>query len=309
MCFSGSHIPYGCAAACGSYSQTFTSSGTFIVPPGVFSVRAFAVGGGAGGTSGHQSGGGGGYVSCGTLNVTGGDTIPIVVGAGGAGGSAWLWQSGVEGTEPFNGGNSSFGSLLSASGGQNQTAVDAGSAGGTGAGAYCGNISPYCDIGSYTGAGGTGGSDGEIGNSTLPSGSGQGIAYYTACLQFALFHQLTAGAGGAGGLCFLYYASWQASGGGGGVLLDGNGPSAGDGLLSSKKIYLQNYLSTVSFVAGNGSVVATVSTPYFGGGGKGFGAGGGGGGFAGDLGEGGPGNGWRYAGGNGTDGLVYVEWD
>ena len=68
-------------------------------------------------------------------------------------------------------------------------------------------------------------------------------------------------------------------------------------------------MSTVSFVAGGGIAVSTVFTRYFGGGGKGFGAGGGGGGFAGDLNEGGPGTGWRFAGGNGTDGLVYVEWD
>lgn len=58
-------------------------------------------------------------------------------------------------------------------------------------------------------------------------------------------------------------------------------------------------------------MVSTASTPYFGGGGKGFGAGGGGGGFAGNTVTypTQPGNGWRFAGGNGTNGLVYIEWD
>ena len=44
-----------------------------------------AVGGGGGGTNGHQPGGGGGYVSCGTFKVAKGETIQVVVGAGGHG--------------------------------------------------------------------------------------------------------------------------------------------------------------------------------------------------------------------------------
>ena len=181
------YIACGFAAVCGVYSQTFTSNGTLIIPPGVYSVRAFAVGGGGGGRGGHITGGGGGYVSCGTFNVTGGDNISIVVGAGGAGGFAYLWGSPVS-TEGMSGGTSSFGSLLSASGGHTDTAGVAGSSGGTGAGSFC--MWGYCSNGSYTGAGGSGGSNGETGNSTIPSGSGQGIANYTACLQVAVFHQL-----------------------------------------------------------------------------------------------------------------------
>ena len=71
---------------------------------------------------------------------------------------------------------------------------------------------------------------------------------------------------------------WYAGGGGGGVPMNGIGPKGQDG---------------------KGSFRAT--------GGIGFGAGGGAGGYT--FYENPGGNGWRYGGGNGAPGFVYVEWD
>ena len=77
------------------YEYKFTNSTTFTVPDGVSSIDVKAWGGGGGGSGrsgtypdyhGGTGGGGGGFCG-GTLNVSPGDVIPIVVGKGGAGGS------------------------------------------------------------------------------------------------------------------------------------------------------------------------------------------------------------------------------
>ena len=215
-------------AVCGGCSQTFTSDGLFIVPNTVSSVRAIAVGGGAGGSNANEPGGGGGYVRCGTFNVTSGASIFVVVGAGGVGGPAINAPTPIIGSD---GGSSSFGSLLSAPGGQSClsiTATSPGCNGGSGSGAACRGV---CSNSSYTGAGGTGGSNGQGANSGDAGGIGQGTANYTSCLQLALHHNLASGKGGAGSLTFWKSGNWGASGGGGGVLLDDNGPAAQDGKL------------------------------------------------------------------------------
>ncbi|UKJ06755.1 gliding motility-associated C-terminal domain-containing protein [Solitalea lacus] len=96
-------------------TQTFTSSGTFIVPPGVTSVSVSAWGGGGAGggvasSSSRRGGGGGagGSFAGGTLSVTPGTTYTITIGAGGVG------QVGLDGT---NGASSSFGTSIIALGG------------------------------------------------------------------------------------------------------------------------------------------------------------------------------------------------
>ena len=88
LCTSSICTVLVCAAVCGGGSQTFTSNGVFAVPARVSSVRAVAMGGGAGGTNAFLPGGGSGYIACGTFNVTGNASIPIVVGSGGTGGAA-----------------------------------------------------------------------------------------------------------------------------------------------------------------------------------------------------------------------------
>jgi hypothetical protein len=116
--------------------DVFNTSGTFIVPNGVTTLRATAIGGG--GAGGYHAtmpggGGGGGGTAVGIVtNLTPGMSIAVTVGAGGAG-------SDTPGTG-LSGGTSSFGTFLSASGGQGGgggTAVQfamPGGLGGTGSG-------------------------------------------------------------------------------------------------------------------------------------------------------------------------------
>ena len=80
----------------GTYTQTSPGTGTFVVPPMVTSINVtLMVGGGGGGASlwfcgdGHsgEGGGSGGYRQNVAISTTPGESLTIVVGAGGAGGS------------------------------------------------------------------------------------------------------------------------------------------------------------------------------------------------------------------------------
>lgn len=118
------------------YSQIAGTS-SYTVPNGVAVLFLLVVGGGGGSTGCDNgslragAGGGGGGAALGLVNVSGGQTIPISVGAAGAGQS-------VAGTSGFAGGTSSFGSFMSASGGGGGGSVagenTAGGYGGIGAG-------------------------------------------------------------------------------------------------------------------------------------------------------------------------------
>ncbi|GMA50115.1 hypothetical protein GCM10025857_14720 [Alicyclobacillus contaminans] len=114
-------------------SQTFTSSGTFTVPNGVYRIFVQLWGGGGGGGSGsagftnsgttkYYSGGGGGGAGAyaeGWISVTPGQQIPVTIGLGGAGGTPvsvstiGATQSGNIGT---NGGNTAVGGLIALGG-------------------------------------------------------------------------------------------------------------------------------------------------------------------------------------------------
>ena len=101
----------------GSGCQTFTTPGTFTftVPAGVQQVEVEVWGGGSGtfaSLPGRPSGGGsgGGYARERITQLTPGQSIPVVVGAGGAGGV-------VSAQGATAGGTSSFGSYVNASGG------------------------------------------------------------------------------------------------------------------------------------------------------------------------------------------------
>ena len=130
----------------GSYS--------FVVPSGVTSVSAAAIGGGGGAygdTSNAGAGGGGGafrYVN--NISVTPGATITVTVGA-----------AGTSGLSTSNGGPSSFGSSVVANGGGRATGgstnYGAGGTGGTGSGGDGGRGG---DSGGSYGGGGTGGGGG-----------------------------------------------------------------------------------------------------------------------------------------------------
>ena len=99
----------------GSGVQTYLTSGNFTVPPGVTQVEVELWGGGSGSyasVAGIASGGGsgGGYARRRITGLTGGQTISVTVGAGGAAGN-------TSGAAPSNGSTSSFGSYVSATGG------------------------------------------------------------------------------------------------------------------------------------------------------------------------------------------------
>jgi Regulator of chromosome condensation (RCC1) repeat/Carbohydrate binding domain len=125
-----------------------------------------------------------------------------------------------------------------------------------------------CNSGNPGGTGGTAGSNGLVPPCGTAGGLGQGSSFATSLSMFWR-RQISAGVGGAGGT-----SSHSAGGGGGGVLINGIGPFGSDGPQS-----------------------------FSGRGGHGFGGGGGGGGYEGSL----PPY-LRWAGGNGANGAVYIEW-
>lgn len=103
----------------------FTASGSWTAPAGVFSVNILAVGGGGGGggatnTTTEQTvggGGGGGGVYDGLIPVVPGTTYTVTIGTGGAGASAGTVAS-------SNGANTTFGSIMTAPGGQGGVSVN-----------------------------------------------------------------------------------------------------------------------------------------------------------------------------------------
>ena len=70
--------------------QVFTSNGTFVVPSNVKKIWITACGGGCGGMDGSsgKGGSGGDWIYRKTYSVSPNQSIPITVGAGGAGGNS-----------------------------------------------------------------------------------------------------------------------------------------------------------------------------------------------------------------------------
>ena len=165
-------------------SSTFTSSGTFTVPSGVTKISAVLIGGGgAGGGSGSGSGGngggGGGLIYVNDFPVTPGQTLAVIVGAGGGG---------VSGGTGGNGGNSSITGIATAFGGTGgaadyQQSVGAGGAGEGGSGGATGGSGGRATLttgaggggaAGYSGNGGTGGNAAVINGGVAGSGGGAG---------------------------------------------------------------------------------------------------------------------------------------
>ena len=141
--------------------RVFGVSSTFTVPAGVTKIRVRVVGGGAGGGGGAvlRGGSGGGYAH-GVFNVTPGSAYTVTVGLGGA--------AGIGSNYGGSGGTSSFGALISATGGVNGSTPVAGV--GTG-----GDFQASGGIGGY--GGGAAGSqlgDGGQGNASGLGGCGVG---------------------------------------------------------------------------------------------------------------------------------------
>lgn len=181
----------------------FTSSQTWIVPDGVYTIEVFLVGGG--GASGtNRQGSCGGYTKTQTMSVTPGQVVPVAIGAGCP-----------SGTFNYKGGTTSFG-ILSVEGGDLPAG---GSGGGSG------------DYGSRYPIGGTGGSNGSNGGKahnqsgdeytgSLNLGTGQG----TTTRAFGEpTGTLYAGGGGGTGIAYggdsssYYVGSGKGGAGGGGA--------------------------------------------------------------------------------------------
>jgi hypothetical protein len=248
------------AASAGSIAFTTAGSSSFVIPVGVTSISVIAIGGGGGGANGHQGGGGAGYLTGGVFGVTPGEILSIVVGAGGNGAATADFSNNIVGLSA--GGASKFGQYLTANGGGVVSGINQGGHNGSSGGGGA------CNSGPLGGAGGSGGSNGGscTGGNPMPIGIGQGN--YSATLAIATQHVFTPGAGGAGGT-----GTHAGGGGAGGILMDGLGPTAENGLMA-----------------------------FSGKGGAGFGAGGGAGGFNALV------SNARFAGGDGASGLVYAEW-
>jgi hypothetical protein len=95
--------------------QTFTATGTYVVPAGVTQVEVELWGGGAGSYASYSTvpsggGAGGGYARKRVGNLTPGQTVTVTVASGGIGGTA-------SGGAPTAGGTTSFGTYVSATGG------------------------------------------------------------------------------------------------------------------------------------------------------------------------------------------------
>lgn len=173
------------------YAWTLTcySSGTLNLPSDS-KVDIFLVGGGGGGYAGGNSSAGGGGGKTRTvkgLNVKGGTSYPIIVGAGGA--------AGVNGDGYAGGNSSAFGYAISGGGGGDN---NIGGSGGSGGG------------GGALGNGGSNGSNGTAGSGT--AGSGQ----RTTTRAFGESNTtLYAGGGGGGGSVNDHSGGSGGAGGGG----------------------------------------------------------------------------------------------
>jgi hypothetical protein len=197
--------------SCFTNWQLFTADGTFTVPAGVTKIKVCVYGGGAGGSGGSVNyagggGGAGGYAE-GTYTVSPLTNYSVTIGVGGIGGNAG-------GNNGNNGGISSFGILISATGGQASIYFDQGGRGGMGIGGYL-NTSLGNGGASCLGAGGWflagngtgGGGAGAIVNATagLRGGGGGGGGfgggnggYENLSGDNALTNSAAGGGGGAG---------------------------------------------------------------------------------------------------------------
>ncbi|MEO8590336.1 MAG: hypothetical protein ABI432_13260, partial [Flavobacteriales bacterium] len=219
---------------------TFTTSGTFIVPAGVTSITVELVGaGGSGGGNGGGGGGGGGYAK-GTITVTPGASIPIVVGAGGSevgtimGGLGILAGAGSNGSSVSNpniGGGGAGGSGIGGS--INRTGGAGGGGywtyfggGGGGAAGITANGGPGGNTIAYNGTncltpGGAGGISGGAPGATGGKGAGFVDAQCNMANPAASGGTYGGGGGGANG------NSSPAGIGGGGVCIISWNPASG----------------------------------------------------------------------------------
>ena len=130
--------------------QRFNASGTYVAPAGTTRVMVQVVGGGGGSAGYGESGGGGGFAE-GIFQLAAGTSVAVTIGAGGTGVGYYAVAA--------QGGTSSFGSYISATGGQgaNQYVQHGGGGGGLGSGGqtnlYGGSGTGHMNYGSHAQSG------------------------------------------------------------------------------------------------------------------------------------------------------------
>lgn len=241
-------------------TQTFTTTGTWVVPTNVHSVVAecWGAGGSGGGQLQAASGGGGGGYAKKTLtnSLTPGNSLTVTVGVGGAS---------VAGIAGNGGGDSWFstaGTVLAkgGSGGQVSATVAAGSAGGTaniGDTTFNGGASGSATRNGATSASGGGGGAGSAGNggasanSTGPANSVGGTAGTP-----------DGGAGGNGNTSPTTGGTGVVLGGGGGAVCNSSGTSSGAGANGQIKLTWTVDPTTRYWVGGTGNWDASNTTNW-----------------------------------------------
>lgn len=210
--------------------QVFSVSGNFIIPNDVFTVFISCIGGGGGGSSGAATvtssqakggGGGGGSDTIGQqVNVTPGETINMIIGAGGVGGAV------TSNGDPINSGASGGDSYSTINSAQEAIILSQGGGGGTlDVGGLTTISQGVLGVNSFSvlaGAGGIGG-----GNDSTNGAVGNTVRYIS--LIGAIESALIASSPTAGGT----NATFGGGGGGGGNGYFGLGGNGGNGAASS----------------------------------------------------------------------------
>lgn len=208
----------------GAVEYTTAGTYTFVVPASYTSISAVCVGGGAGAT-GNNGGGGGALSYSNGISVTPGESLTVVVGAGGAVGAAGA-DSRIsrgatnlllaKGGAVITAGQASAGvGAVRYSGGNGSISAGGGAAG------YAGNGGAAATgTGLTSGSPGTGGSAGGGGRGNNTDGGGGGVG---------LIVQGPSGAGGVGGGNFGGNGGGGSGGTSGGIISSRHGGTHGGG--------------------------------------------------------------------------------
>lgn len=196
-------------------TTTITANGTFTVPAGVYEITVLACGGGGGGGGGGSEGGSGAAGGSGSVPqyakfaVTPGDTITLVVGAGGSQGSGGT--SGGAGGAGGQGGSTTITDTTTSTLLMTVTG---------GAGGAAGNV--------IDSAGGAAGTTGYLGTRTQTGGGGGGATGPSTSAPGSTGTASSWATAGTGGAASPNPGSFVSGGGGGGAAALGAGANGGN---------------------------------------------------------------------------------